>query len=227
MSRSSSEKCKPEPTRIIPEIHFSCGTPKQEKTSRGTAQLARCILLIHLGRLNCNDRGPLCTLFPDRPRSTIMALRCCLMLSCVTEPLQTIPARSTSNARHWSMVHWSCGVIMQRCFCLIKRLPMINLSPFSRNLSFRSVTMIGAPVGEIPSKCRSLRMFSDLLPFSPSQAQHLRNLLREPVWPPSCDCLEFVWCIPDVVRCFFRVQCVPWCSRCVAIFAPCDTPRIL
>ena len=83
--------------------------------------ICRCILLIHLGRLSCNDRGPLCTLFPDRPRSTIMALRCCLMLFCVTEPLQTIPARSTSNAWHWSTVHWSCGVIMQRCFCPVRK----------------------------------------------------------------------------------------------------------
>ena len=87
---------------------------------------------------------------------------------------------------------------MQCCFCPSKRLTMIHITSFSSNLAFRSITMIGGPVGEMPSKCFCFEYFafapvvSDLLPFSPSQAQHLGNLLRVPVGPPSCDCPEMV-----------------------------------
>ena len=40
----------------------------------------------------------------------------------------------------------------------MQRLTLINLSPFYSSLSFRSITMTRAPMGEMPSSCRSLRI---------------------------------------------------------------------
>ena len=60
LSLEGSEKRKPEPTRIFPEITFRVASRK--KKNSWLCPTGLCILLIDLGRLNCNDRRAFCSL---------------------------------------------------------------------------------------------------------------------------------------------------------------------